>query len=179
MASNKDIIKQLRATANASRMYRDKWLSDDNWIELIKDHHKDSTLTSQALNRALATDHSTKEVVDIKDGASNSTGIFRDKKQVQKAGKKCRVSYYCLTVPGSSAASWDGGHAMTTQKIAAEEDVEEEGAEEDEDAIEEEATEEAEEATAEEVEEEAIEAVGEEVEGEAIEAVGEEVEGSD
>jgi hypothetical protein len=145
MATYKEKIQELRATADASLMYRDKWLSVDNWIELIKDHHKDSTLTSSALNRALTTDHSTKDVMYIMDGASNATGIFRDTKQMTEAGKKRRVIYYCLTAPGSSAASWDGGHAMTTQKIAAGEDVEEEEAEEDEDV----ATEKAEEGTAE------------------------------
>jgi hypothetical protein len=115
MASYKEKIKQLRTTADASAKYRDKWLSVHNWIELIKNHHHDSTLTSWELNRALGSDYPTKALMDMKEGALlNYTGIFRDNKPEIKEGKTCRVTYYCLTEPGADAAIWDGGKGRTT-----------------------------------------------------------------
>jgi hypothetical protein len=180
MASNKEKIKQLRTTADASAKYRDKWLSVDNWIELITNHNSDSALTSQELNRALARDYPTKSLMDTKEGTVNYTGIFRDTKYETKEGNTCRITYYCLTEPGASAASWDSGEARTTQKIATYEDVEEEATEEEamvEGATEEEAmvegatVEGATEGAMEEAEEEVTE---EAVEGGAMEGAGEE-----
>jgi hypothetical protein len=94
MASNKEKIKQLRTTADASAKYRDKWLSVDNWIELITNHNSDSALTSQELNRALARDYPTKSLMDTKEGTVNYTGIFRDTKYETKEGNTCRITYH-------------------------------------------------------------------------------------
>jgi hypothetical protein len=77
MATRKEIIKQLRATADASPEYQNKWLSDDNWVELIKGRHTYSILTSQGLNSALALDGSTKDAIDVMDNRLNLTNIYR------------------------------------------------------------------------------------------------------
>jgi len=86
MSSNAEIVKQLRMTADASATYRNKWLLDDNWIDRIKAHDTNSTLNILKLNAAITRkDHSTKDLVDPKDGASNRTGIYRNTKQVNTA----------------------------------------------------------------------------------------------
>jgi hypothetical protein len=118
----KTAIKQLRATADASEMYQNKWLTDDNWIELINGLHTNSTLTSQELNSAISLDASTKDVVNIMDGSSNRTGIYRNVLQeTSRAGKKRRVKCYYLTKPGSSVCPglWGRGGGKVTQGICA------------------------------------------------------------
>jgi hypothetical protein len=80
MLSNAEIVKQLRTTADESTAYQNKWLSADNWIELMKAHNTNPTLISNVLNAALSRNPSTKDVVDLKNGASNETGIYRNKK---------------------------------------------------------------------------------------------------
>jgi hypothetical protein len=122
MASYKEIIKQLRNTAKASAKYQNKWLSDVNWVELIKAHDTNSTLTSLELNAAIRKDPSIKDIVDIMDG-SNGTGIHRIIiLEKTKEGKNRRVPYYYLTQPGSTdsadvGASWASGNGRTTQEI--------------------------------------------------------------
>jgi hypothetical protein len=81
MLSNAEIVKQLRTTADESTTYQNKWLSADKWTELMKAHHTNPTLTSKMLNDAIGKDPSTKDAVDLKHGASNQTGIYRNKKQ--------------------------------------------------------------------------------------------------
>jgi hypothetical protein len=68
MLSNAEIVKQLRTTADESTTQEDKWLSADDWIELMKAHHTNSTLTPKVLNAALLRNPSTKDVVDLKNG---------------------------------------------------------------------------------------------------------------
>jgi hypothetical protein len=64
----------------------------------MKAHHTDPTSNSEVLNAALSRNPSTKDVVDVKNGALNQTGIYRNKKQK----KKRRICYYYYTtVPGS------------------------------------------------------------------------------
>jgi hypothetical protein len=102
-------VKQLRKTADVSTTYQNKWLSDDNWSVLIK-AVANSTLTYQQLNPA------TKNVVDLKNGSANQTGIYRNTKQ--ESGR--RVSYYYLTVPGSDAdeLSWSNkGAGISRQEV--------------------------------------------------------------
>jgi hypothetical protein len=86
MLSNALIVKQLRTTADESTTYQNKWLSDGNWIELDKAHLTNPTLTSKVLNAALPRNPSTKNVVDFKDGASNQTGINRNKNRKRTVG---------------------------------------------------------------------------------------------
>jgi hypothetical protein len=99
MLSNEEIVKRLRTTADESTTYQNKWLSADNWIELMKAHHTNPTLTSKMLNAAISRNPLTKDVVDLNDGFSNRTGIYRNKKQENN----CRVSYYYLTTPESDS----------------------------------------------------------------------------
>jgi hypothetical protein len=100
MLSNSVIVNQLRATSDESTTYQNKWLSADNWIELMKAHHTDPTLNSKVLNAALSRNPSTKDVVNLKNGASNQTGIYRNKKQ-ENNRRICYYYYYYSTVPGS------------------------------------------------------------------------------
>jgi hypothetical protein len=103
MPSNEEIVKQLRKTASAT--YREQWLSDDNWIELIKAHNINSTLNSLELNAAIRRDHSTKHVVDIMEGAANRTGIYRNTIQMMVGKKNRKVCYYYLARPGSDVST--------------------------------------------------------------------------
>jgi hypothetical protein len=109
MLSNTEIVKQLRTTADESTAYQNKWLSADNWIELMKAHNTNPTLTSNVLNTAVMKDPSTKNVVDLKNGASNQTGIYRNQKQVK--GRRVCYYYYYSTVPGSDVDEflWGNG----------------------------------------------------------------------
>ena len=116
MSSNADIVKHLRTTADASATYRNKWLSDDNWIDLIKAHDTNSNLTSLKLNAAIRRDYSTKHAVDLKDGASTRTGIYRNTKQVSNNRKVC---YYYLTEVGSDVDEqvWSNAAGVRTQEV--------------------------------------------------------------
>jgi hypothetical protein len=97
------------------RTKAEKWLSDDNWIELIKAHHTNLTLTSLQLNAAIRKYYSTKNAVDLTDGVSNTTGIYRNTKQVNNR----RVSHYYFTDLGSDVdeSSWGNGAGVRTQKV--------------------------------------------------------------
>jgi hypothetical protein len=121
MATMKEIIKQLRATADASPEYRNKWLSDDNWLVLIKGHHTNSCFTSTELNNALSRHCSTKDIIDVTDNSLNKSGIYRQKFPVlDNDGKTRRVSFYCLNQSGSTAepAEWGSrGGGRTKQAI--------------------------------------------------------------
>jgi hypothetical protein len=98
MLSNSMIVKQLRTTADESTTYQNKWLPADNCIELMKAHHTDPTLNSKVLSATLSRNPSTKHVVDLKNRASNQTGIYRNKKQ---ENNRLICYYYYSTVPGS------------------------------------------------------------------------------
>jgi hypothetical protein len=115
MLSNEEIVKRLRTTADESTTYQNKWLSADNWIELMKAHHTNPTLTSKMLNAAISRNPLTKDVVDLNDGFSNRTGIYRNKKQENN----CRVSYYYLTTPESDSNDllWCNGAGVSRQEV--------------------------------------------------------------
>jgi hypothetical protein len=81
MLSHEAIVEKLRKTADAATTYQNKWLSDDNWSELINQAHANSTLTYQQLNCAMRRNPATKLAVDLKDGKANQTGIYRNTKQ--------------------------------------------------------------------------------------------------
>jgi hypothetical protein len=119
MATRK-VINQLRATADASPECRNKWLSDDNWVVLIKGDHTNSYFTSLYFNRALSLYGSTQYTIDVKNSLHKS-GIYRQNFPVlNNDGKTRRVSFYCLNQSSSTAkpAEWGTrGGGRTKQAI--------------------------------------------------------------
>jgi len=105
MAKRQAIIKKLLDTANTSNSYKSKWLSDENWVELINHHHPNDEITVKSLNGALSRHQSTKDAIDLMDGTSNPTGIYRNKKFQETTtaeGKTFRnMTFYLLLKPGS------------------------------------------------------------------------------
>ena len=109
MAVSDDILKKFRGTAEANRSYRNKWLSDVNWVELINHQYSnDEEMTYQQLNNAISRNKSVKDVVDLLDGTMNRTGIYRQKRfEASEKGNdeaeassrtppKGRMAYYYL-----------------------------------------------------------------------------------
>jgi hypothetical protein len=110
------IVEKLRKTADAATTYQNKWLSDDNWSELINQAHANSTLTYKELNCAVSKNPATRYVVDLMDGKANQTGIYRNTKQ--EGGRKVR--YYYLTELGSNGdeRSWrNQGAGISRQEV--------------------------------------------------------------
>ena len=80
MAKRQAIITKLLDTTNTLNSYKSKWLSDENWVELINHHHPKDEITVKSLNGALSRHQSTKDTIDLMDGTSNPTSIYRNKK---------------------------------------------------------------------------------------------------
>ena len=100
-------INVLKATAKVSPSYQNKWISDENWAELVNQHFPDTGIDYKQINNALGRTLPYKNVIYHRDGETNTTGIYAEK-NFDKA-KKREVRYYLITEEGKTVSQPDKG----------------------------------------------------------------------
>ena len=95
--------------------YHDKWITDDTWIGLIKQHYettnRDFDPKHTELNMALSRDKNLKSINMLATRLPNTMGIYKAECRIRKEGRRFKRTAYYITKPNNIPLIQPGGNA--------------------------------------------------------------------